>query len=147
MLHFLRQLKKYQLLSQAKYQTTIGIFSLPKSVKHTVLYSELKERKRTKNADSLSLWLKVTFFFFFFFYPCPLCVFLEEPSSDPCYPIRAVRGKNRWAACLHSSRQRFYCSMSITVSDLWRPLKLSGRHIFRCFLSKLIFYRLNSSTN
>jgi len=45
---------------------------------------------------------------------------------DPCYPIRAVRGQR--AARLQSCRPRFYCSVSVTVSDLWRPLKLSGRH-------------------
>jgi hypothetical protein len=28
-----------------------------------------------------------------YFFPCPLYVILEEPSSDPCYPIRTVRGK------------------------------------------------------
>jgi hypothetical protein len=48
----------------------------------------------------------------------PFSVILEEPSSDPCYPIRAVRGKNRGAACLQSSRPRFYCSMFITSKDL-----------------------------
>jgi len=28
----------------------------------------------------------------YFFSPCPLDLILEEPSFDPCYPIRAVRG-------------------------------------------------------
>ena len=46
----------------------------------------------------------------------------EEPSFDPCYPIRAVRGQR--AARLQSSRPRFYCYVSITVSDLQRPLKV-----------------------
>jgi len=38
------------------------------------------------------------------FFHVHFSVILEEPSSDPCYPIRAARGKNRWAACLQSSR-------------------------------------------
>jgi hypothetical protein len=38
----------------------------------------------------------------FFLFPCHLSCFLEEPSFDPCYPIRAVRGQQ--AARLQSSR-------------------------------------------
>ena len=61
-----------------------------------------------------------------FFSPCLLSLILEEPSFNPCYPIRAVRGKTWWAACLQSSKLRFYCSeQSVTYKG---HLKLSGRH-------------------
>jgi len=58
-----------------------------------------------------------------FFLHVPL-VFLEEPSFDPCYPIRAVGGKTRWAACLQSSRPMIHYYVSITVSALQRPLNV-----------------------
>ena len=45
-----------------------------------------------------------------------ICFVLEEPSLDPCYPIRAARGKNGEDHVLQSFTPSFYFS----VSDLDR---------------------------
>ena len=59
-------------------------------------------REDPKSEKKLTPWL--FFCAFGTFFPCPLSYILEEPSFDPCYPIRAVRGQ--WAACLQSSRPK-----------------------------------------
>ena len=40
---------------------------------------------------------------YFFFSPCPLCVILEEPSSDPCYPNHHSlwHGIITWKICIN----------------------------------------------
>ena len=64
-------------------------------------------------------WLNLTSFF-----SCPFSFILEEPSFDPCYPIKAVRGQ--WVACLQSSRPMLYCYVSVTVSNLQRSLQVES---------------------
>jgi len=82
------------------------------TIKLPAVVQSTKETLTCKNTTILTLGLYLVLVFFT---PCPLSVFLEEPSSDPCYPIR---GKNRWVACLLSSRPRLICSKSVTISDL-----------------------------
>ncbi len=69
-----------------------------------LLKTELRTKKSGHTWNKVRIWFDLIVWIFF---PCPLSV-LEEPLLDPCYPIRAVRGKIPWAACLQSSRPRFY---------------------------------------
>ena len=64
-----------------------------------------------------------------FFSPYPLSFILEEPSFDPCYPIRAYREKNWWVECLQFSRPRRTPSLSLNCfafSKTSKPLYLNG---------------------
>ncbi len=66
----------------------------------------------------------------FFFHMCHLC-YSGGALIQPMLPNKGCQRKKSVSsiACLQSSRPRFYCSVSVKVSDLWRPLKLSGRHV------------------
>ena len=60
------------------------------------------------------------------FSPCPLSLILKKPSLDPGYPIKDVRIKNRRATCRQSSRPRFYCYVSVAVSDQYIRDRVTG---------------------
>ncbi len=49
-------------------------------------------------------------------------VFCRSPHSTHVTQFRVAREYTWRAACLQSSRPRFYCSMFITDKDLWRSI-------------------------
>jgi hypothetical protein len=89
--------------------------------------------------------LFVTKFIHLNFFPCSLSI-LEEPSFDPCYPIRAVRGKTRWEACLQSIRLRFNCSVSIGQWPIKATYSCQGVRVLY-FLKKLKKHEIISTEN
>jgi len=85
--------------------------------------------------------------FIIILFQCPLNI-LEESSFDQFYIIWAVRGKNRWAACLQSSRPSFYCFIYVTVSDqntthaFYNLIHLYRGHTYiKNYILVLIWYR------